>query len=75
MVVVEVWSAGGEEWRSELKGAEPRLEGQVEMICLMRFFSFYIVKPETREGGGVCVCVCRRLTGKLANMVPNHKNV
>lgn len=73
MVVVEVWSAAGEEWRSELKGAEPRLEGQVEMICLMRFFSFYIVKPETREGGGVCVC--RRLTGKLANMVPNHKNV
>lgn len=59
MVVVEVWSAAGEEWRSELKGAEPRLEGQVEMICLMRFFSFYIVKPETREGGGgVCVCVC-----------------
>lgn len=52
MVVVEVWSAAGEEWRSELKGAEPRLEGQVEMICLMRFFSFYIVKPETREGGG-----------------------
>lgn len=59
MVVVEVWSAAGEEWRSELKGAEPRLEGQVEMICLMRFFSFYIAGDQ-RGGGSVCVraCVC-----------------